>query len=135
MKTKGIAISALALAMVVVTGAAVAQFEGAPQQNYWQATTLVQYQNGYRDRDDDDDFGGRDAREYQKFQQRGYREGYEGARKDFENHRNPTPFNRDEYRHPDDVPRFAIRAYRIAFRQGYLASERQLEVQPYAEYE
>ena len=32
---------------------------------------------------------------------RGYHDGIEGARRDFDNHRQPNVENRDEYRHPD----------------------------------
>ena len=56
--------------------------------------------------------------EYQEFQQAGFRDGIEGARKDFENHRPFTPENRDEYRHPH-VPRNVYHDYRQAFREGY----------------
>ncbi len=51
-------------------------------------------------------------------QRQGFHDGIEGARKDVENHRRPTPNNRDEYRHPN-VPGPARRAYREAFRRGY----------------
>jgi hypothetical protein len=56
--------------------------------------------------------------EYQEFQRKGFHDGIEGARKDFENHRPPSPENRDEYRHPD-VPHNARHDYREAFRHGY----------------
>lgn len=56
--------------------------------------------------------------EYRDFQQAGFRDGIEGARKDFENHRPFTPENRDEYRHPH-VPRNVYHDYRQAFREGY----------------
>lgn len=51
-------------------------------------------------------------------QQRGFHDGIEGARKDYGNHRQPDPNNRDEYRHPD-VPRGQWDAYRYGFRMGY----------------
>jgi hypothetical protein len=50
--------------------------------------------------------------------QRGFHDGIEGARRDFENHRQPNVENRDEYRHPD-VPHDARHEYRDAFRRGY----------------
>jgi hypothetical protein len=56
--------------------------------------------------------------EYQEVQRKGFHDGIEGARKDFENHRPPSPENRDEYRHPD-VPHNARHDYRDAFRRGY----------------
>jgi hypothetical protein len=49
---------------------------------------------------------------------RGFHDGIEGARRDFENHRQPNVENRDEYRHPD-VPHDARHEYRDAFRRGY----------------
>jgi ribosome modulation factor len=49
---------------------------------------------------------------------RGYHDGIEGARKDFENHRQPNVNNREEYRHPD-VPHGARHEYREAFQRGY----------------
>lgn len=114
MKLTSIAISAFALAMAAGTGAAVAQYGAPPQGSYVQSPYVAQY--GYRDRDDYEV----DARVYARFRDRGFQDGFQGARRDFENHRSFTPLNRDEYRHPDDVPRQAIRAYRIAFREGYL---------------
>ena len=52
-------------------------------------------------------------------QRRGFHDGIEGARRDIENHRQPNVENRDEYRHPDNVPPPMRRAYRDAFRRGY----------------
>ena len=45
-------------------------------------------------------------------------DGIEGARRDFENHRQPNVENREEYRHPD-VPHDARHEYREAFSRGY----------------
>jgi len=56
--------------------------------------------------------------EFSDIQRQGFRDGIEGARKDFENHRSPDPNNRDEYRHPN-VPRSLRDAYREGFRRGY----------------
>jgi hypothetical protein len=56
--------------------------------------------------------------EYSGIQRQGYRDGLEGARKDFENHRRPDPNNRDEYRHPNVAPALWD-AYREGFRRGY----------------
>jgi hypothetical protein len=52
-------------------------------------------------------------------QRRGFHDGIEGARRDAENHRQPDVNNRDEYRHPDNVPPPMRRAYREGFRRGY----------------
>ena len=57
--------------------------------------------------------------EFNEIQRRGFHDGVEGAHKDYANHRNPDVNNRDEYRHPDDVPGELHRAYREAFRRGY----------------
>jgi ribosome modulation factor len=50
--------------------------------------------------------------------QRGFHDGIEGARRDFQNHRPPNVNNRDEYRHPSVSGR-ERHAYRDAFRRGY----------------
>lgn len=58
-------------------------------------------------------------RDFNDIQRRGFLDGMEGAQKDFGNHRQPNVNNRDEYRHPDDVRRDLLGAYREAFRRGY----------------
>jgi hypothetical protein len=68
--------------------------------------------------------GGRDGDwqnappEFREWQQKGFRDGIEGARKDFENHRRFTPNNRDEFRHPNAPGPFR-RDYKDGFRRGY----------------
>jgi hypothetical protein len=52
---------------------------------------------------------------------RGFHDGIQGARRDYENHRRPDVNNRDEFRHPRDIPHEARRQYRDAFRRGYNA--------------
>jgi len=66
------------------------------------------------------DRGGWDAppQELQDIQRQGFRDGIIGAQKDFDNHRNPDPNNRDEYRHPR-LPPGQRDAYRDGFRRGY----------------
>jgi hypothetical protein len=54
-----------------------------------------------------------------EIERRGFRDGIDGAQKDFENHRAPNVNNRDEYRHPHDVPGQFRDQYRRAFRRGY----------------
>jgi ribosome modulation factor len=49
--------------------------------------------------------------------QRGFHDGIEGARKDYQNHRTANVENRDEYRHPP--VHHDKDAYRDAFRRGY----------------
>ena len=56
--------------------------------------------------------------EFNDAQRRGFHDGMEGARKDYENHRTANVNNRDEYRHPD-VPRGLRRDYREGFQRGY----------------
>lgn len=120
---RSIAISAVALALAACTRGALAQYAAESQPREGRAVSLVQVRYAFPDGDDGyGDFG-----EYAKFRDRGFRDGFAGARKDFENHRFFTPMNRDEYRHPDDVPREAIRTYRIAFREGYLRGEHEIE--------
>ena len=63
------------------------------------------------------------------FRQRGFHDGVEGARKDFENHRAPNPNNRDEFRHPN-VPHEMRRDYRDGFRKGYFAAVRHMQGGP-----
>jgi hypothetical protein len=59
-------------------------------------------------------------------EQQGFHDGIEGARKDVENHRPPSPENRDEFRHPP-VPHHDWRAYRRGFRRGYRRAMEHLE--------
>jgi hypothetical protein len=56
--------------------------------------------------------------EIQGVEARGFHDGIEGARKDYENHRPPNVENRDEYRHPP-VSHYEREAYRHGFRRGY----------------
>ena len=57
--------------------------------------------------------------EFAAAQQRGFHDGIEGARKDFENHRPPNVNNRDEFRNPHFIPGPDRRDYRRGFRRGY----------------
>ena len=106
--TKQIAAGLLAMAMMTA-GVAAAQY-GPPQgpppppQVYGQ-----------------DQGGGWEAPppEFAAAQQRGYHDGIEGARKDFENHRPPNVNNRDEFRNPHFIPGPDRRDYRMGFRRGY----------------
>ncbi|HKF47570.1 MAG TPA: hypothetical protein VKB38_09455 [Terracidiphilus sp.] len=51
-------------------------------------------------------------------QRQGFRDGIQGAQRDFGNHRRPDPNNRDEYRNPN-VPSELRGEYREGFRRGY----------------
>lgn len=57
---------------------------------------------------------------------RGFRDGADGAIKDFGNHRNPDPNNRDEFRRPVNVPYEWQDAYRDGFQRGYQVVMREL---------
>lgn len=63
--------------------------------------------------------------EYNEAQRRGFHDGLEGARKDYENHRPPNVNNRDEYRHPN-VPKGLREDYRTGFERGYDVGVRHL---------
>jgi hypothetical protein len=68
--------------------------------------------------------------EFNDVQRQGFHDGIEGARRDFENHRQPTPENRDEFRHPH-VPPPLRDAYREGFRRGYDRAMAHLLGQPF----
>jgi hypothetical protein len=71
--------------------------------------------------------GGWDAppQEFADVARRGFHDGMEGARKDYENHRAPNVNNRDEFRHPN-VPRDERHDYRMGFERGYDAGVRHM---------
>ena len=56
--------------------------------------------------------------EVQGVHAQGFHDGIEGARKDYENHRQPSVENREEFRHPP-VSHHDREAYRDGFRRGY----------------
>lgn len=56
--------------------------------------------------------------EFREVQRKGFHDGIEGARKDFDNHRPPNVNNREEYRHPH-VDASMRDDYRDGFRRGY----------------
>ena len=91
----------VAVGVALGTGAAQAQY-GQPQQRY------------------EDGRGGWGAppQEFREIEQRGFHDGIEGARKDFQNHRRPNVNNRDEFRHPN-VPGPLRHDYKEGFRRGY----------------
>ncbi len=106
MNSKKMAVSALALALAGSAAVASAQYygpQGPPPQRYYDQTP------------------GWDAvpREFREAQQRGFRDGIQGARRDFENHRRPDVNNRDEYRNPKFIRPEDRRDYREGFRRGY----------------
>lgn len=55
---------------------------------------------------------------FSEMQRRGFRDGIDGARKDYANSRRPDPNNRDEYRSPSVDGQFRGE-YREGFRRGY----------------
>lgn len=102
MNLKRFAVPALAL-LLGASGLSAAKAYGAPQG--------PGYEHDHGDWD-------RPPSEWNEFQQRGFHDGIEGARKDVENHRRPNVNNRDEYRHPK-VPHDMLKAYREGFQRGY----------------
>lgn len=68
--------------------------------------------------------------EFNNVQRQGFMDGMEGARRDFENHRQPDVMNRDEYRHPHVAPEFRD-AYRQGFQRGYNRAWAHLSGQPW----
>ena len=110
MKLKWFAVSALAFSLGASAGLATARAsaqEGPPPPGYGQ--------------------GGWDAppQEFRDVQRQGFHDGIEGARKDFDNHRQPDVKNRDEFRHPR-VERSMRADYREGFRRGYETAMRHL---------
>ena len=103
MKPTRLLIPAFAVAMLASAGSAFAQqYDDRPPFQYGQS-------------------GGEDAMEH-----RGFYDGVRGADRDFENNRQPNVNNRDEYRDPDSVPRWAQHEYREGFRRGYYVRVRQI---------
>lgn len=107
MKAKTLAVPAVCLAMLAGAGAASAQYYGPPppQQGYT---------HGFAE-------GGWEAppAEFREAMRRGFHDGVEGARRDFQNHRRPDPNNRDEFRNPKFIAPPDRHDYREGFRRGY----------------
>ncbi len=93
----------LSLAIAASTAVAVAQNYGPPPP-----------QPGYGQ-------GGWDAPPpaFQEAMRRGFQDGVQGARKDYENHRPPNVNNRDEFRNPHFIAPPDRHDYREGFRRGY----------------
>jgi hypothetical protein len=69
--------------------------------------------------------------EYREIARRGFSDGMEGARRDYENHRPPDVRNREEYRHPhgneaerEDYRRGFARGYEVGVEHMYRRGER-----------
>jgi hypothetical protein len=77
-------------------------------------------QQGYGQDHPDHDRGGWDAppQEFRDIQRRGFHDGVEAGRHDFESHRPPNVERRQEFRRPP-VPPPARDEYREGFRRGY----------------
>ena len=101
-----IAVPALSLLMGA-TGLCAAGTTGLPQQD--QRLTAYAQDRGAWDAPPQD---------LQDVQRQGFRDGIDGARKDFDNRRQPDVNNRDEYRDPH-LQRDQREAYREGFRRGY----------------
>jgi hypothetical protein len=102
MKIRALTVAALALFMASTTGVMVAQYYGPPPARYAQEPGWDQV-----------------PQEFRAAQQRGFRDGIEGARKDFQNHRPPNVNNRDEFRNPHFISPPDRADYRMGFRRGY----------------
>jgi Spy/CpxP family protein refolding chaperone len=104
MKTRRLTVAAMALLIASTTGVMAAQYYGPPPPpaRYAQEPGWDQV-----------------PPEFRAAQQRGFRDGVEGARKDFQNHRPPNVNNRDEYRNPHFISAPDRSDYRMGFRQGY----------------
>jgi hypothetical protein len=118
MNLRRLATSALSFALLTGAGAAFAQYGPPPPPP-------PGYQQGPPP-------GAWDAppTEFREYQARGYHDGVIGATKDYQNHRAPTPQNRDEFRHPNFIPGPFRRDYRDGFRKGYYAAVKHLEGGP-----
>jgi hypothetical protein len=91
------------------------------RRGYERAMSHLMGDHGGQMRDHDTGFNEPERRDRDiasETQQRGFQDGRDGARKDFDNHRRPDVNNRDAYRHPD-VPFELQRDYRDGFRRGY----------------
>lgn len=127
MKRTGIAV----LAAVLLSGGYLQQSFAAQPPGYDNRDRGAYDNRGNDNRGayDDRDRGGWDAppNDFRSdIQRRGFRDGIEGARKDFQNHRSPNVNRRDEFRHPEGVPRPLRDQYRMAFRRGYDVAVRRM---------
>jgi hypothetical protein len=96
------AIAALSLALLASAAIASAQYyQGPPPPQ--------QYDRGWYNA----------PPQFAAAEQRGYRDGIQGARRDFDNHRRPDVNNRDEYRNPHFIAPPDRESYRHGFREGY----------------
>ena len=106
-----LALPVLATAVCVVGSSPSKAYAAAPQER------------GYAQHDE----GGWDAppSEFRDVQRRGFHDGIEAARRDFDHHRPPNVNGRDEYRHPH-VDASMREDYREGFRRGYDVGTRHL---------
>jgi hypothetical protein len=102
MKTRALSAAGLALFMASTSGVMAAQYYGPPPARYAQEPGWDQV-----------------PQEFRAAQQRGFRDGIEGARRDFQNHRPPNVNNRDEFRNPHFISPPDRADYRMGFRHGY----------------
>jgi hypothetical protein len=68
--------------------------------------------------------------EFSDVQRRGFHDGMESARRDFDDHRPPNVENREEFRHPH-LPPEQREAYRDGFRRGYDRAMAHLRNEPF----
>ena len=109
---KNRALGLAAAMMLMGSGMAIAQYYGPPGPPPPQA-----YAGGGWDQA---------PPEFRAAEQRGFRDGIEGAKRDFKNHREPNVMNRDEYRDPHFISPPDREDYRIGFRRGYEVAVRHI---------
>jgi hypothetical protein len=102
-----------------VPGQLIEPYRDGFQRGYQIAMTELM--NGGGDRDD----AYREQGPRGEARMRGFQDGMEGAMRDFGNHRQADPDNRDEFRHPN-VPYQLQDAYRNGFEHGYNVAMRGL---------
>lgn len=129
MKLTCFAAPALALLLSAAAGTASAQGYGPPPPQPPQGYGQGGYgQGGYGQGGYGGQQGGWDnaPQEFRDAQRRGFHDGIEGARRDFQNHRPPNVNNRDEFRHPNFIPGPDRRDYKFGFRKGYDVAARHM---------
>ncbi len=96
---------AAVFSLALTVGAASAQYYGPPPQRPDSYGPVQPWETA--------------PQEFRAAMQRGFHDGVEGARKDFQNHRPPNVNNRDEFRNPHFIAPPDRHDYRMGFRRGY----------------
>ncbi len=115
MNVKRFVAPVFSLALLAGAGFANAQYNNGTAYQQGPPPPPPGYQQGYQQ-------GGQweaPPAEFAAAQQRGFHDGVEGAKRDFQNHRPPNVNNRDEFRHPGFIPPPDRRDYKFGFKRGY----------------